>query len=384
MELRALFLLFFRLGLTAFGGPAAHVAIMRDEIVTRRAWLTSAEFLDFVGATNLIPGPNSTELAMHVGRHRAGLPGLVVAGTSFLAPAATISACVAAAYVRYGTLPEVRAATYGIQPVLVAVVVQALVGLGRTALVSGRLVVLGGLALALTIARVHEIAILVAAGLLAIVFRPSGTDAPSADEDSGKPGAALLTLPSTFVGLGATGAVAYSGSTLFLVCLKIGSILFGSGYVLLAFLRTEFVERRGWLTERQLLDAVAVGQTTPGPVFSTATFVGGVLGGPSGALLATLGIFLPSFVFVAMSGALVPVVRRSPVARAFLDGVNVASLALMAVVTFDLGRAAIVDLPTILIAIAGATLLLRFRTNATVLVAAGGALGLAVKAWSAS
>jgi chromate transporter len=365
-SLRELAILFLRLGATAFGGPAAHIALMEDEVVRRRGWLTRDELLDLLGATNLIPGPNSTELALHIGHRRAGWAGLLVAGACFILPAAAIVVAIAVAYVHWQRLPAVAALLHGIKPVMIAIVLQALWGLGRAALKRASLGLVGLAAVVAVALGANELLVLLASGLAAVALtRRSRSSAPAA---------ALLPLAPAALAT----AVPVSLPTLFLTFLKIGSVLFGSGYVLLAFLRADLVNRLGWLSEAQLLDAVAVGQITPGPVFTTATFIGYLVAGPAGAALATLGIFLPAFVFVAASGPLIPRLRRSPVAGAFLDGVNVASLALMAVVTWQLGRAALVDLPTVAIA-AGAMVLLWRRAGSVWLVLAGAALGLALR-----
>jgi chromate transporter len=370
--------LFLKLGTIAFGGPAAHIAMMEDEVVRRRRWLTREEFLDYLGATNLIPGPNSTELAIHIGHARAGWPGLLVAGACFILPAALIVGAIAWAYVRFGTLPEITGVLYGIKPVVIAVVAQALWGLGRTALKSRTLVVLGVAAVLAATLGVHELLILFGAGLIMAILRRSMASAPQSP-------AWLLASPwrvtarsaSVAAGGASIAAAAPFGLwPLFWTFVKIGSVLFGSGYVLLAFLRADLVERLGWLTERQLLDAVVVGQITPGPVFTTATFVGYLLGGTPGAAVATVGIFLPAFIFVALSGPLVPRLRRSPTAGAVLDGVNVASLALITVVTWQLGRSALVDPLTIALAAVSGVLLLRFRVNSAWLVLAGALAGV--------
>jgi len=370
-ELAALFL---RLGLTAFGGPAAHIAMMEDEVVRRRRWLTHAEFLDLLGATNLIPGPNSTEMAIHIGHRRAGFPGLVVAGASFIFPAGLIVLACAWVYARVGALPRAEALFFGIKPVIIAVVVQALIRLARSAIKTRAL---AALCLACAVASalgVNELAVLFAAGALVAIAR-------GARAKSGKPSSPALFAP--FAGAVAAAApaalVPFSLSGLFVFFLKVGSVLFGSGYVLLAFLRADLVDRYNWLSESQLLDAIAVGQITPGPVFTTATFIGYLLGGPKGALVATLGIFVPAFVFVAISGPLVPRIRQSLTAGAFLDGVNVASLALMAVVTAELGRAAIVDVPSAALAGLSALLLLRYQLNSAWLVLGGAAAGIALR-----
>jgi chromate transporter len=325
-----------------------------------------------LGAANLIPGPNSTELAIHIGHARAGWRGLVVAGACFIVPAAAIVTGIAWAYTRYGALPAVGGVMYGVKPVIVAIVVQALWGLARSAV---KTPLLGALAIATTAATVlgmHELLVLAGAGVLAAAVARART---------GRSAASWLPLPLPLLGAGtvsATGATAPFGLLpLFLVFLKIGAVLFGSGYVLLAFMRADLVERTHWLTEAALLDAVTVGQITPGPVFTTATFVGYVLGGIAGAAIATLGIFLPAFVFVALSGPLIPRLRASPTAGAFLDGVNVASLSLMAVVTVELGRSAVLDIPTAVLAIACTGVLLRWRISSLWLLLAGGAAGCA-------
>lgn len=346
--------MFLKLGSIAFGGPAAHIAMMEEEVVRRRQWLSREEFLDLVGATQLIPGPNSTELAIHIGHRRAGFPGLIVAGACFILPAALIVTAIAWAYVRFGSLPQVAALLYGVKPVIVAVIVQALWRLSRSAIKTW---LLGGvtlLALAASVVGVNELAVIFGAGVAMAIFR--------------------TTLHRS------TGAAALGLMPLFLFFLKAGSVLFGSGYVLLVFLRADLVERWHWLTEAQLLDAVAVGQITPGPVFTTATFIGYLLGGTRGALVATVGIFLPAFVFVAASGPLVPRIRRYPAAGAFLDGVIVASLALMAIVTWHLARASLIDGPSIALALAAGVLLFRFDLNSGWLVAGGAAIGLILKA----
>ncbi len=361
---------FLRLGLTAFGGPAAHIALMQQEFVRRRRWLTAAEFLDLVGAASIIPGPSSTEVAIYVGYRRAGAAGLVLAGTCFILPAALLVSAIAWAYVRFGRLPTAAGLLRGVEPVVVAVIAQALWAFGRTALKSRLLVALGAAAFALDLAGASPLLLLAASGAVAAAARAGGRGAVAGVVVPAIP-LAGAAAPAAGVGLG----------KLFLVFLKAGSVVFGSGYVLLAFLRGDLVERLGWLTERQLVDAVAVGQLTPGPVFTTATFVGWVLRGPLGALVATVGIFLPSFVLVAVTAPLIPRVRRSAVAGGFLDGVNVASLGLMAAVSVQLARAAVVDALTAGIAVASLALLLRFRLNTTWLIAGGALLGIAASLW---
>ena len=370
--LRELALLFFRLGTTGFGGPAAHIAMMEDEVVRRRHWLTRERFLDLLGATNLIPGPNSTEMAIHIGHQQAGWPGLLVAGSAFIIPAATLTLVFAWAYQRFGSLPQAEGLLYGVKPVIIAVVLQALWGLGRTAVKSRFLTLVGVCAVAANALGLNEVLTLLGAGIVAV-------GAELVEEAPMKASAAAAWASTAAPLFGATVAVPFSLSGLFLFFLKVGAILFGSGYVLLAFLRADLVDRWHWLTEAQLLDAIAVGQITPGPVFSAATFIGYVLGGVQGALVATAGIFLPSFFFVALSGPLVPRLRRSPAAGAFLDGVNVGALALMALVTWSLARVAVVDTATAALAAFSALLLLRFRVNSVWLVLGGACLGLVVR-----
>jgi len=371
-RLRELAWLFARLGCTAFGGPAAHIAMMEDEVVRRRGWMTRERLLDLIGAANLIPGPTSTELAIHIGHDRGGWAGLVVAGACFILPAVAIVLAIAWAYVRFGALPAVGGVLYGVKPVIIAVVAQALWGLGRSAIRSVGLAAVGLAALAASLAGVDELVVLAAAGAAVALGRAAGRRAPAA---SWLPLPVLGAAPVFGAGAATT---ALGLGPLFWVFLKIGTVLFGSGYVLLAFLRSDLVERLHWLTEAQLLDAVAVGQLTPGPVFTTATFVGYVLGGGGGAAIATLGIFLPAFVFVAISGPLLPRLRSSRVAAAVLDGVNAASLALMAAVGLELARAAIVDVPTAVLAAAGAAVLIRYRLNSAWLVLGGAVVGTAV------
>src|SRR5712692_4591325 len=381
-SLQELALLFFRLGTTAFGGPAAHIAMMEDEVVRRRNWLTHEQFLDLLGATNLIPGPNSTEMAIHVGHQQAGRLGLLVAGTCFILPAAFITLAFAWMYVHFGALPQAEGFLYGVKPVIIAVVVQALWGLARVAVKTTLLAIVTLVAVVASFSGVNELAILLGAGVALAAVRwitaRSRSACPSAVVAGVSPSLAVTPVA---VAVGGATAAPFSLVALFLFFLKVGAVLFGSGYVLLAFLRADLVDRWHWLTEAQLLDAVAVGQVTPGPVFTTATFVGYLLGGPGGAVVATVGIFLPAFIFVAVSGPLVPRLRRSPTAAAFLDGVNVASLALMAAVTWHLGRAAVVDVPSAILAVASVPLLMHFRLNSAWLLLGGGLVGLGITHW---
>jgi chromate transporter len=362
---------FLRLGTIAFGGPAGHIALMEDELVRRRGWLAREKFLDLLGAVNLLPGPNSTEIALYIGLLRCGWAGLLVAGVSFILPAAVLVAALAWVYVRWGMLPQAVGVLYGTKPVIIAVVVQALWGLGRTAVKTKFLAVIGAAAVAAGALGANPLLVLFTAGVVVAAGRVllSGKNPPArlAAIFSG-----ALALPAATAGAAAIGIW-----KLFFYFLKVGAVLFGSGYLLLAFLRADLVARWHWLTEAQLLDAVAVSQVTPGPLSTAATFIGYLLAGPWGALLGTIGIFLPGFVLVAASGRLVPRLRESRVAAAFLDGVNAAAVALMALVSWQLGRAALVDVTTIIIAAASGALLLRYRVNSAWLVLGGALAGLA-------
>lgn len=369
--------LFLRLGTIGFGGPAAHIAMMEDQVVRRRQWLTREEFLDLLGATNLIPGPNSTEMAIHVRHRRAGFPGLIVAGTCFILPAMLIVMGCAWAYVRFGKLPQFEGVLYGVKPVIIAVVVQALWGLGKSAIKTKLLAFVAVTAIAFGFLGVNELVLLFGAGAAVAILRVAKTRRANCLALAFPLPTLKPLLAATAPAAASTIATAFGLWPLFLFFLKVGSVLYGSGYVLLAFLRSGLVEHFGWLTEAQHLDAVAVGQITPGPVFTTSTFIGYLLGGTAGALVATVGIFLPAFFFVAVSGPLVPLIRRSPVAGAFLDGINVASLDLMAVVTWQLGATALADWLTVMLAVISAVLLVRFKVNSAWLVAGGAAVGFA-------
>lgn len=360
--------LFLKLGTIAFGGPPAHIALMEDEVVSRRGWLTREQFLDFLGASNLIPGPTSTEMAIHVGRARAGWPGLVVAGVSFILPASIMVAALAWAYVRFGSLPQVTGVLYGVKPIVIALIVQAVFKLGKSAVKSAELAAVGALAVLATALGLDQLVVLAGGGVLTglIYWSRSGSRTSS--------GAAVLT-GGTGMATGAVLVAPFSLTALFLVFLKIGAILFGGGYVLVALIRSNLVARLGWISERQLLDAVAMGQVTPGPLSTTATFIGYLLAGFPGAVLATIAIFLPAFFFVAVSGPLVPRLRRSPLAGAVLDGVNVAALALIAVVAWQLFRLAVVDWTTLVLAGLSFLLLIRYRINSVWLVLGGAVVG---------
>lgn len=364
---------FLKLGTIGFGGPAAHIAMMEDEVVTRRGWLTSEEFLDLVGATNLIPGPNSTEMAIHIGYIYGRWPGLMVAGTCFILPAVTLTASLAWVYQQFGALPQIAPVFDGIQPVVLAIIAVALWRLGQKALKNPRLWLVGlGVAVSVMLG-VNQILALFLGGILgaiALTSFPSGTGI-----------APFLLLPFS-IPLAQTSA-ATSPPTLWqlgLFFLKVGSVLYGSGYVLVAFLENELVGKYGWLTQQQLLDAIAIGQFTPGPVLSTSTFIGYLIAGTPGAIVSTLGIFLPSFIFVLLLNPLIPKLRRSKWMSAFLDAINASAVALMAVVTLRLAQT-IVFGPTglntmaVLIAAIAGVLAIRWRVNAAWLVLAGAILG---------
>ncbi len=367
-------LLFLKLGTIAFGGPAAHTAMMRDELVRRRGWVSDERFVDLMGATNLIPGPNSTELAIHLGHDRAGRRGLMVAGVCFILPAALIVTALAWAYVSYGTTPAVAGILYGIVPAVIAIIAHALVSLLRTVIKNVWLAVLAVAALAAYLLGINELLVLAVGALLAM-----GAHLVRQRRPGGAPG--LVALP--LFGLGGPALPVFPDPTggqlaqLFLTMLKIGSVLYGSGYVLLAFLRGDFVDRLGWITNQQLIDAVSIGQVTPGPVFTTATFIGYLVAGPLGAFLATVAIFLPSFVFVGLLTKLTDRLRSSAWTSALLDGLNVAALALMAGVSFQLGQSAVIDPLTAAIALVTLSLLWKTKLNNAWYIAGGAAIGLA-------
>lgn len=368
--------LFLKLGFTAFGGPAAHVGLMHDEVVRRRRWITDQHFLDLLGATNLIPGPNSTEMAIHIGFTRAGWAGLLAGGFCFVLPASLMVLGLAWLYVHYGSMPQAEWLLYGIKPVMIAIIGQALWNLGTKAVRSTALALLGITVMALYFSGVNEIGLLFGGGIVYMLY--TGLKRLHKVHLS-----ALSILPlgglSGMMSL-ANYNIPFSLPLLFFTFLKIGSILYGSGYVLLAFLRTDFVVRFGWLTDQQLIDAIAIGQVTPGPLFTTATFIGYLLAGIPGAVLGTLGIFLPSFIFVALSNPLIPRIRNSGWVSSLLDGVNIASLGLMAAVTYQLGQASLIDLTTLLITLVSLALLIRFRINSTWLILGGALIGLVSRA----
>ncbi|MEV0751155.1 chromate efflux transporter [Streptosporangium sp. NPDC050280] len=378
-SLREVTWLFLRLGVIAFGGPAAHIAMMHDEVVRRRGWLTEQRFLDLVGATNLIPGPNSTELAIHIGHDRAGWRGLVSAGVCFILPAALMVGTLAALYVHYGHTPAVSGILYGIRPVVIAIIIWALLSLVRTALGTVYLWILAVGVLTAYLLGVNELLLLAAGALLTVAVRTASARrsrprGPGAEppQDGSRSARALLAAPLVLTG----GQDPDQLLRLFLTMLKIGAVLYGSGYVLLAFLEGDFVHRLGWLTGTQLTDAVSIGQFTPGPVFTTATFVGYLVAGVPGAIVATVAIFLPSFLLVGLLTKITDRIRSRAWSSALLDGVNAAALALMAGVAFQLGRISLVD-PLTWALTAGTLLVLwRTRLNSAWLIAAGAAVGL--------
>lgn len=364
-RLRELVLLFTKLGVIGFGGPAAHIALMHDEVVVRRRWMSEQHFLDLVGATNLIPGPNSTELAIHIGRERAGWKGLIAAGAAFIAPAMFIVLALAWLYVRSGSEPAAEAVLYGIAPVIIAIIADAVWQLGKKAARSLPLVAISIAVFGLYLAGVNELLLLGAAALAGAsthIGRPTGAAA-----------ALIVSLPPVATSVAGT----VNLTSLFLLFLKFGSVVFGSGYVLLAFLRGDLVTRLGWITTEQLIDAISIGQLTPGPVFTTATFIGYLVAGLPGALLATAGIFAPSFVFVSMLNPLVARIRERPALGAALDGLNAAAIGLMVGVVAQFARIALVDWLTIVLAFASLFVILRWRPDAAWLIVAGAAIGVA-------
>ena len=360
---------FLRLGFIAFGGAAAHIALMEDEFVRRRKWLSREEFVDRVGAVNLLPGPSSTEMAIYLGQLRGGLPGLLTAGTSFILPAASMMCAMAWAYVKYGTLPQIAGVLWGVKPVIVALLAQAVWSLGKAALKSRELMVISAIVLGLATMRVSTLALLVGTGVAWIV----------ANRFAAKTAAGSLLSGASSAGAAVATAAVATTSGVFAYFLKIGALLFGSGYVLLAVLREDLVTRMHWLTESQLLDAIAVSQATPGPFFTVATFLGYVLSGWRGAALATVGMFVPAFAYVALTATALRRMRKSPTASAFLDGVNAAAVALMAFVGFQFAREAVVTPLAMAIAMASAILLFRYRVNSAWLILGGALTGLLLR-----
>ena len=360
---------FLRLGFVAYGGPAAHIAMMEERFVRRLAWVSRERFLDLVGAVNLLPGPSSTELAIYLGQISGGVAGLLVAGACFILPAAILVCAFAWAYLQYGAVPQMAGLLFGIKPVVVALIAQAIWSLGKAALKTVPLATLAVLVVALAVLGLPVLVLLIGAGVWWMLLRQ---------------GQALVKartrMTALFIGSAAGGATPVGIVPAFLYFLKVGAVLFGSGYVLLAVLRADLVVRLHWLTDAQLLDAVAVSQATPGPFFTVATFIGYLLGGWKGAALTTVGMFLPAFVYVAVTAGFLSKLRKSPVAGAFLDGVNASAVALMAYVGWQFTRAALVNIPAIALAIVSALLVFRYKVNSVWLVLAGAVAGILIRA----
>jgi chromate transporter len=373
--LKEIALVFLKLGSIGFGGPAATIAMMEDEVVRRRHWVSREDFLDLMAAANVIPGPNSTELAIYLGHRRGGRAGLILAGACFILPAAFIVISIAWAYRRFGLLPQVNYILQGIKPVVLAVIFQALWGLTRNALKTKLLGVICLVGAVLGLAGVNELMILFLGGVAVALTAYLRNHISKRQSVTRSFHGMMLLFASKLAMATAYVATPFSILSLFLFFLKVGSVLYGSGYVLLAFLQSDLVANWHWLTQNQLLDAIAVGQMTPGPLFTTATFVGYLLGGVSGAFWATVGIFLPAFIFVALSGSIVLRIRRSAVASSFLDGVVVTSLSLMAVVTYQISRAALVDAVSFVLLGVSMLLLIRYRVNSAWLVLGGAVVG---------
>ncbi len=358
---------FFKLGLIAFGGPAAHVAMMEDEVVTKRKWMTREHFLDLMGATNLIPGPNSTEMTMHCGHERAGWKGLFVAGLSFIFPAVVFTTILAYLYVSYGKLPQIEPFLYGIKPAVIAIILSAIFKLGKKALKNWQLAVIGIATIIASLCGINEITIILVGGFIGLLCLgiPQMTDKKLS-----------VLIPTFLIPSGIALTKTVTNTKLFFVFLKVGAILFGSGYVLVAYLDAELVEKLGWLTKSELLDAIAIGQFTPGPVLSTASFVGYQVNGIWGALAATLGIFLPSFLFVLILNPIVPRLRKSKLASGFLDAVNISAVGIMIGVTYRLSEEILINWQSITIALISMMLVFYYKKlNAFWIVIIGAVLG---------
>jgi chromate transporter len=368
-NLREVVLLFLKMGFTAFGGPAAHLGIMHDEVVIRRKWLDEEQFLELVGATNLIPGPNSTEMTIHLGYLRAGWPGFFLAGISFILPAMLMVMGLAWSYQKYGAAPQVSWVLFAVKPVVIAIIIKALWFLGKQAIKEPLSGIAAASVLVLNLLGFNSLVLLFAAGILVMLIKNIKT---LINNPPALKGFLPLTLPSLLPVI----PQPITLPSLFFTFLKIGSVLYGGGYVLLAFLRSDFVVRLGWLTEQQLIDAVAIGQVTPGPLFTSATFIGYILSGVPGAILATIAIFLPSFFFVAISNPYIPKMRRSVWFSAFLNGINAASLGLMAAVTIQLTQAVLVDPLSILLMIFSLALLVFTKINTTWIILAAVVFGI--------
>jgi len=364
-KLKELAKLFLKLGSIGFGGPAGHLAMLEEEVVNKRKWLSHEHFLDLYGATNLIPGPNSTEMTIHIGRERAGWKGMIISGLSFILPAVIISGLLGWAYKKYGALPEVKPWTYGIQPAIIAVIIRAVIPLGRKAVKSVGMAVLGAVSLAACLEGINDIFVLFGAAFVALLWSLL----------SQKPGAKSGTRNLLFAALQAPAITLanITNTSIFLTFLKIGAVWFGGGYVLFGLLDNELVVN-GIMSRQQLIDAVAVGQITPGPLFSTVTFIGWQMKGLSGALMATLGVFIPSFLFVALLNPIVPRMRNSQIFSTFLDAVNVASVAVIIAVLFVMGKDTLTDWKTILIGVISLAVAFGFRKLNLAFIVIGGAL----------
>lgn len=367
-RLKEIAFLFLKLGLIAFGGPAAHISMLEEEVVRKRQWMSRQHFLDLVGATNLIPGPNSTEMTMHCGHERAGWKGLFVAGTCFIIPAVVLTGLLAYLYVEYGTIPAIEPFLYGIKPAVLAIILSAIYKLGKKALKNWQLGLIGAAVILASLLGVNEITAILAAGLLGIFWY--GLSRANAGTLNNQPLIPLLFSGGAAAALGTT----ISNTKLFLVFLKVGAVLFGSGYVLVAYLDAELVEKLEWLSRPQLLDAIAMGQFTPGPVLSTATFIGYQINGVYGAIAATLGIFLPSFFFVLLLNPVVPKLRKSALAAAFLDAVNIGAVGVMIGVTIRLGEEVLTDWRAWFIALLSIAISFSWKKASSLYIVVGGAV----------
>jgi chromate transporter len=358
--------LFLKLGIIGFGGPAAHIAMMQEEVVNKKKWLSEQHFLDLIGATNLIPGPNSTEMAIHIGHEKGGIKGLIIAGLCFILPAVFITGIFAWLYKQYGHIPEVQPFVYGIKPAIIAIILGAIFPLAKKSLKSIELILIGALVLVGSLFGISEIYLMFGAGFFALLLSYFKNNSASKISS-------FLPLPLVFLQISKPAILAATNANLFWIFLKIGAILYGSGYVLFAFLDTELVAT-GLLTRQQLIDAIAVGQFTPGPVFSSVTFIGYQINGFSGALFSTVAIFLPSFVFVALLNPIVKKMRNSLLFSAFLDAVNVASVAVIVAVCFEMGNDSITDWRTIVIAVLSIAIAFGYKKLNSVFVVIGGSL----------
>ncbi len=371
---------FFKLGIIGFGGPAAHIAMMEHEVVSKKKWMSREHFLDLIGATNLIPGPNSTEMAMHCGYHRAGWPGMIVAGLGFIIPATLITGAIAWFYLQYGSIPDIKPIWYGIRPAVLAIIINAVYKFGKKALKNWQLGIIGAAVMIASLAGMSEVLVLLTGGLLGMFWLSFSQKRDHAKASffpsfllSAKPGYPKAAIAAIAI---STAQIAGNVSLikLFLVFLKIGSVLFGSGYVLIAYLQDELIDRLGWLTQQQLVDAIAVGQFTPGPVSSAVTFVGYQIIGIKGAILATVGMFLPSFFFVAMLNPFIPKMRTSKWVSCFLDSVNVGAVAIMAAAVIQLARATLINWQTWLIALMSVAVTFIFKKVNTLWIVIGSSI----------